>query len=72
MITRVEQIGDCTIALGDCLEILPTLGKFDVIVSDPPYGMNYNTDSKRFSRKRSKAMKAARSKRRARLPSGSS
>ena len=53
MITRVEQIGDCTLALGDCLEILPTLGKVDAIVSDPPYGMNYNTDSKRFSRKKS-------------------
>ena len=50
MTPRVEQIGDCTLALGDCLEILPTMGKIDAIVSDPPYGMNYNTDSKRFSR----------------------
>lgn len=25
--------------LGDCLEVLPTLGKFDAVVTDPPYGI---------------------------------
>jgi DNA modification methylase len=25
---------------GDCLEVLPTLGKVDAIVTDPPYGVN--------------------------------
>lgn len=25
--------------LGDCLEILPTLGKIDAVVTDPPYGI---------------------------------
>lgn len=25
---------------GDCLEVLPTLGRFDAVVTDPPYGMN--------------------------------
>ena len=34
------QIGDCTLYLGDCLEILPTLGKVDAVVTDPPYGLN--------------------------------
>jgi DNA modification methylase len=34
----VEQIGDATLYLGDALEIIPTLGKVDVIVTDPPYG----------------------------------
>ena len=34
---RKEQIGDCTLYLGDCLEILPTLGKVDAVVTDPPY-----------------------------------
>lgn len=47
--TRVEQIGDCTLYLGDCREILPTLGKVDCVVTDPPYGMNLNTDSTRFT-----------------------
>ena len=36
---RMEQIGDCTLYLGDCLELLPTLGKFDAVVTDPPYGI---------------------------------
>lgn len=32
-------IGDCQLYLGDCLEILPTLGKVDAVVTDPPYGL---------------------------------
>jgi len=36
---RQEVIGDCTLYLGDCLELLPTLGKFDAVVTDPPYGI---------------------------------
>ena len=36
---RIETIGDCTLILGDCLEVLPTLGKFDACVTDPPYGI---------------------------------
>ena len=34
---RVEHIGACTLFEGDCLEILPTLGKVDAIICDPPY-----------------------------------
>ena len=34
---RKETIGDATLYLGDCLEILPTLPKVDVLLSDPPY-----------------------------------
>ena len=26
---------------GDCLEVLPTLGRFDAVVTDPPYGIGY-------------------------------
>jgi len=36
---RVETIGDATLYLGDCLEILPTLGKVDVLITDPPYNV---------------------------------
>ncbi len=32
-------IGDATLYLGDCLEILPTLGQMDAAVTDPPYGV---------------------------------
>ena len=38
---RVEHIGDATLYLGDCLEILPTLDKVDAVVTDPPYGIGY-------------------------------
>lgn len=33
-------IGDCTLYLGDCMDILPALGKVDAVVTDPPYGIN--------------------------------
>ena len=35
---RKEIIGDCTLYLGDCLEVMPTLGEVDAVVTDPPYG----------------------------------
>ena len=34
---REEIIGDCRLILGDCLEVLPTLGKVDAVVTSPPY-----------------------------------
>ena len=36
---RVETIGNATLYLGDCLEILPTLPKVDAVITDPPYGI---------------------------------
>lgn len=33
---RVETIGDCTLYLGDSLEIMPSI-KADHVISDPPY-----------------------------------
>ena len=36
---RKEVIGDATLYLGDCLEILPTLEKVDAVITDPPYGI---------------------------------
>ena len=33
------EIGNATLYLGDCAEILPTLGHFDAVVTDPPYGI---------------------------------
>ena len=46
---RTEQIGDCTLYQGDCLEILPTLGKVDAVVTDPPYGIG-ESNEKNLSR----------------------
>ncbi len=36
---RKEVIGDCTLYLGDCLEVMPTLGKVDIVITSPPYNM---------------------------------
>lgn len=41
---RIQQIGDCTLYLGDCREILPTLGKVDAVVTDPPFGMSFQSN----------------------------
>lgn len=43
-------IGDATLYLGDCLEILPTLGKVDAVVTDPPYGIG-ESNEKNLSRR---------------------
>jgi DNA modification methylase len=37
--SRVEIIGRATLYLGDCRDVLPTLGKVDAVVTDPPYGI---------------------------------
>lgn len=38
-----------TIYHGDCREVLPSLPVADLVLTDPPYGMNYNADYSRFS-----------------------
>lgn len=35
-------IGNAELWCGDCLEILPTLGKVDAVITDPPYGMKWD------------------------------
>jgi DNA modification methylase len=38
--SRIETIAEgVTVHLGDCREILPSLGRLDAIVTDPPYGI---------------------------------
>ena len=39
-IKKEVVIGDCRLILGDCMEVMPTLGKVDAVVTDPPYGIN--------------------------------
>ena len=38
-IIREERIGGQRLILGNCLEVMPTLGRFDAVVTDPPYGI---------------------------------
>jgi len=49
VVVQVETIGDAALYCGDCLEILPALGKVDAVIADPPYGMKWNTNSSRYS-----------------------
>jgi DNA modification methylase len=44
IIKREVVIGDCRLLLGDCVEILPTLGRVDAVVTDPPYGVELGSD----------------------------
>lgn len=41
--SRREQIGDCTLYLGDCREILPMLPCFDAVFTSPPYNLGNTT-----------------------------
>lgn len=37
--TKPVIIGNATLYLGDCRDILPTLPKLDAVITDPPYGI---------------------------------
>ena len=36
---RVDLSEDVTLYRGDCSEVLPTLGRVDAVITDPPYGI---------------------------------
>jgi len=38
------EIGNATLYLGDCLEVLPLIDKVDTVITDPPYGMNFQSN----------------------------
>ncbi len=37
-----------TLYQADCLEVLPTLAGLQAVITDPPYGMNWDTNTSRF------------------------
>jgi site-specific DNA-methyltransferase (adenine-specific) len=39
MTFETVTIGGATLYRGDCMEVLPTLGRFDAVITDPPYGI---------------------------------
>jgi DNA modification methylase len=41
------EIGNATIYLGDCMDILPTLPKVDAVITDPPYGIGETGNNSR-------------------------
>lgn len=42
-IVREVTIGDCRLIQGDCLEVMPLLDPTDAVVTDPPYGMEFQS-----------------------------
>jgi site-specific DNA-methyltransferase (adenine-specific)/modification methylase len=50
-------IGDATLYLGDCMEVLPLIGNADVVITDPPYGIGESSKNHK-SRNRVKGGKA--------------
>lgn len=55
---RKEVIGNATLYLGDCRDILPTLPKVDAVITDPPYGIGIDRAMAASSGTRSGAMAA--------------
>jgi DNA modification methylase len=39
VIVKEEIIGGQRLILGDCMAVMPMLGRFDAVVTDPPYGI---------------------------------
>ena len=42
--SQIEHIGDATLFLGDCRDVLPTLSPVDAVVTDPPYGIAHSSN----------------------------
>ena len=56
--TRKEVIGDAVLYLGDCMDVLPTLGKVDAVITDPPYSISLAGASASFTRLGNKGTRA--------------
>lgn len=56
--SRIEQIGNATLYLGDCREIVPGLALFDAVVTDPPYGIGFAAQPTKWQRRAGKQPEA--------------
>jgi DNA modification methylase len=41
---KIKKIGDATLYLADCMDVLPTLDRVDAVITDPPYGMSFQSN----------------------------
>ena len=48
---RIETIGNATLYLGDCRDVLPTLPKVDAVITDPPYGIGFAAQPTKWQRR---------------------
>lgn len=55
---RKEAIGNATLYLGDCYEVLGQLGSVDCVVTDPPYGIGFAGQPTKWQRRAGHAPKA--------------
>jgi site-specific DNA-methyltransferase (adenine-specific) len=46
VIVKEERIGGQRLIMGDCREVMPMLGWFDAVVTDPPYGIGRDGQKK--------------------------
>jgi len=46
---RVEQIGDCTLYLGDAVNIVDQLETVGAVITDPPFGMDFKSNYRTIS-----------------------
>ncbi|MES2782606.1 MAG: DNA methyltransferase [Pseudomonadota bacterium] len=53
--SRVETIGNAVLYNADCRDVLPTLGKVDAVVTDPPYGIGADEAAKKAAEQRKAA-----------------
>jgi site-specific DNA-methyltransferase (adenine-specific) len=44
-------IGDAELWLGDCMDVLPLIGKVDAVITDPPYGIGFAAQPTKGQRK---------------------
>ena len=44
-------IGECRLILGDCREVLPLLPRFDLVLTDPPYGIAFAAQPTKWQRR---------------------
>lgn len=40
-------IGNATLYCADCMDVLPTLEKVDAVITDPPYGMDFQSNHRK-------------------------
>jgi site-specific DNA-methyltransferase (adenine-specific) len=46
-LSRIETIGNATLYLADCREVIPQLSGIELVITDPPYSSGARTDSER-------------------------
>ena len=56
--SEIVTIGQATLYHGDCRDILPTLPRVDLVLTDPPYGIGVDKSMEKSSGAKSGGMKA--------------